>query len=144
MFNTSADNQFAVDAVREISALVALKGHPNIIQILGFCLQKGQSYIVMESGEMDLYSALKGGLNGAGGDTLVAKRIMFQILNGLNYMNSIGLWHRDVKQQNVIVFPGGVVKLCDFSVARGGPFNGVAITNTVHSLWYVKTFLTIS
>jgi serine/threonine protein kinase len=132
----TTDNNFSADAVREISTLVALKGHPNIVQVLGYCFNSGRAHIILEVGQEDLHSALQNrGLNGEGGDTPIAKKVIFQILSGLHYMHSIGLWHRDIKQQNILVFPDDVVKICDFSVARGAPFEWIKTSDIVHSLW---------
>lgn len=49
------------------------------------------------------------------------KRIIFQILLGLNYLKESNVLHRDLKPENVLITDDKEltqVKLCDFGLAR--------------------------
>lgn len=49
------------------------------------------------------------------------KSLTWQLLQALNYLHSLDLWHRDVKSQNAFIsMEGGlrIVKLGDFGSAR--------------------------
>ena len=51
-------------------------------------------------------------------DPLV-KLYSYQMLRSLAYIHSIGICHRDIKPQNVLVDPEShIVKLCDFGSAK--------------------------
>lgn len=51
-------------------------------------------------------------------DQLV-KLYSYQMLRSLAYIHSIGICHRDIKPQNVLVDPEThIVKLCDFGSAK--------------------------
>ena len=48
---------------------------------------------------------------------LDAKIFVYQMLRGLNYMHSIGVCHRDLKPQNMLV-KGKRLVICDFGSAK--------------------------
>lgn len=45
--------------------------------------------------------------------------IVMQVVDGLAYVHGRGIWHRDLKPDNLILTEDGWVKLVDFGVARG-------------------------
>ncbi|THH15020.1 hypothetical protein EW146_g5401 [Bondarzewia mesenterica] len=50
---------------------------------------------------------------------LQIKLYMYQLLRSLAYIHSVGICHRDIKPQNLLLNPGtGVLKLCDFGSAK--------------------------
>jgi serine/threonine protein kinase len=99
----------------EMSILEKLK-HPNIVRL----------YEIFESDKHMLY------VNElwVGGDLLtyvrkrrrlkesLAKYLFLQIIDGLRYMHSKGILHRDVKLDNILLDESGKLKICDFGVSR--------------------------
>ncbi|KAJ2147059.1 glycogen synthase kinase 3 [Coemansia sp. RSA 564] len=50
---------------------------------------------------------------------LYVKLFMYQLFRSLNYIHSLGICHRDIKPQNLLVNSAtGVLKLCDFGSAK--------------------------
>lgn len=50
---------------------------------------------------------------------LQVKLYMYQVLRSLAYIHSVGICHRDIKPQNLLLNPAtGVLKLCDFGSAK--------------------------
>lgn len=50
---------------------------------------------------------------------LYTKLYIYQLLRSLNYIHGIGICHRDIKPQNLLLDPTtGVLKLCDFGSAK--------------------------
>lgn len=66
------------------------------------------------------------------------KKVMQQLLNGLFYIHSNKILHRDMKAANILITKNGTLKLADFGLARAlasskGPNK---YTNRVVTLWY--------
>jgi glycogen synthase kinase 3 beta len=50
---------------------------------------------------------------------LQVKLYMYQLLRSLAYIHSVGICHRDIKPQNLLLNPTtGILKLCDFGSAK--------------------------
>ncbi|CAB4054144.1 CDK9 [Lepeophtheirus salmonis] len=66
------------------------------------------------------------------------KKVMQQLLNGLYYIHSNKIIHRDMKAANVLISKQGKLKLADFGLARAISINKGPnrYTNRVVTLWY--------
>ncbi|KAJ9596499.1 hypothetical protein L9F63_012482, partial [Diploptera punctata] len=69
------------------------------------------------------------------------KKVMQQLLNGLYYIHSNKILHRDMKAANVLITKNGILKLADFGLARAFSANKNGqvtekYTNRVVTLWY--------
>lgn len=133
----NAQEELGSDFIREVSALRALAGHPDIVKMIGYNVQTVNAQIVLESAETSLSADIKTHPDKYGaGAASTTRSALYQILRGMNYMNTIGIWHRDLKPQNILVMADGKIKITDFGLAKGGPFQWVAATGTVYTLWY--------
>ena len=63
--------------------------------------------------------------------TPVALRIAKQICAGLAAAHEVGVIHRDIKPQNIIIEPTGGLKIMDFGIARLTQERGMTATGTV-------------
>ena len=64
---------------------------------------------------------------------------MLQILNGVDFLHSHRIVHRDMKPQNLLVTLDGTLKLTDFGLARIYDFytlltSVVSITKKIHKI----------
>ncbi len=64
------------------------------------------------------------------------KCLMVQLLSGLDHMHKNWIFHRDLKTSNLLYSNDGILKICDFGLARkfGSPLR--PYTNLVVTLWY--------
>jgi serine/threonine-protein kinase len=100
--------------IREARTASALN-HPNICTIYDVGEADGKSYIVMEfvNGRLLAEQVPEDGLPI---DTVI--RYGEQIADAIAHAHERGVIHRDLKTPNVIVMPGGRVKVLDFGLAK--------------------------
>jgi renal tumor antigen len=120
----------------EIQTLQAIKGHPNIVELLDVNFESSTGYVILvfELLQVNLYELISQATKPV--TEKVALTYIYQILKALAYMHSRGIFHRDIKPENCMVNPGTFeVKLVDFGsaavVTRSPPF-----TEYVATRWY--------
>jgi serine/threonine-protein kinase len=106
--------QLRTTILREARLASAIE-HPNVCAIYEVGETGDEGYIVMQY------------VPGQSLDRLIARgpailqlvlSIGIQIADGLQAAHSLGIFHRDLKPQNVMLTDGGLVKILDFGLAR--------------------------
>jgi serine/threonine protein kinase len=101
---------------RELTALVALAGHANVVQLVELLdLADGPALVMEFTPGGSVASRLRGSR-----DQLSVAETVFvgrQTAAALVAAHALGIVHRDVKPQNLLIDAYGQVKLCDFGVA---------------------------
>ncbi len=101
--------------LRQEARAAATLNHPAIATAFDYDEQDGVPFIVYEY------------IEGRGLDRIIAEEkldpnriidIAAQIAGGLAYAHERGILHRDIKPQNVLVTPEGMVKILDFGLAK--------------------------
>ena len=87
--------------------------HGNIIETLDIVHEKGRWYEVMEYAPFDLFAIVMTGKMSREEVTCC----FLQIFAGVTYLHGMGLAHRDLKLDNVVVNEHGIMKLIDFGSA---------------------------
>ncbi|KIO13253.1 hypothetical protein M404DRAFT_123401 [Pisolithus tinctorius Marx 270] len=106
--------------------IMRLVSHPNVVDLKAFFYSNGEKKdevylnLVLEYVPETVYRAsrhyakLKQPM-----PALQIKLYMYQLLRSLAYIHSVGICHRDIKPQNLLLNPAtGVLKLCDFGSAK--------------------------
>lgn len=87
--------------------------HGNIIETLDIIREKGKWYEVMEYAPYDLFAIV---MTGKMSREEVSCSFL-QILSAVTFIHGMGLAHRDLKLDNVVVNEFGIMKLIDFGSA---------------------------
>jgi len=140
----NTDEGIPLSHVREIALLRQLDAfeHPNVIRLLDVC--PGESSVsdelrlnlVFEYVDMDLEWFMKQKIeSGAIISDSKIRDISRQMINGVDFLHSNRVCHRDLKPQNILLSKSGQVKIADFGLARIYSYN-MALTSVVVTLWY--------
>jgi cell cycle related kinase len=106
------------NVAREMLAWQALRGHPNIVELLEIFAAGSAVCFVSELCRMDL-ATLLGRHSATRRMSLAdAKSLFAMLLRALQHVHSMGLLHRDVKPSNCLIGYDGVLRVSDFGLAR--------------------------
>lgn len=104
----------ALDTLKREIRLARKITHPNVVRVHDFADAGGIRFISMEYVPgTTLRELLKAGALSLRPGLQVAK----QLCRGLGAIHTAGILHRDMKPENVMVLPNGMLKLMDFGIA---------------------------
>jgi serine/threonine-protein kinase len=130
------DEEFIKKFQNEAQAAAKLN-HPNIVAAFDVVDDEERKlhYIVMELVEgitLKTYIQRKGRISSR--DTIA---IALQVINGMEQAHKMGIVHRDIKPQNIIVSKDGTIKVADFGIARAATQQTVNAT-VMGSVHYIS------
>lgn len=120
-------------ALREVRMLKQLR-HDHLVNLIEVFRRKKRLYLVFEFVDHTVLDELEKCPNGLDENTV--RRILWQVLKGIEFCHVHNIIHRDVKPENILVSRSGVVKLCDFGFARTLAQPGESYTDYVATRWY--------
>ncbi|NXC74860.1 MOK kinase, partial [Anhinga anhinga] len=123
-----------VNNLREIQALRRLSPHPNILMLheVVFDKKNGSLSLICELMDMNIYELIKGMRK-----PLPEKKIknyMYQLCKSLDYIHRNGIFHRDVKPENILI-KQNTLKLGDFGSCRS-IYSKQPHTEYISTRWY--------
>lgn len=97
--------------------LMSLSKHPNVLRVRGTWMDGHKLYIAMRlMNKGSAADVMRYGWSG-GMEEEVVRCMLKQSLEGLNYLHTNGLIHRDIKAANLLIDDDGTVLLGDLGVA---------------------------
>ena len=110
------DYAWGLERFMDEARTLARFDHPHINKVHRYFQDNGTAYLVLEYVEGDMLSDLlksKGRFNEAG-----VRRMLDELLDGLDAVHKAGYIHRDIKPANIIFRRDGGAVLLDFGAAR--------------------------
>ena len=90
--------------------------HPSIVKILEMFEDEKHMLIIMEYlNGGNLYSFVK---KRRKLKEKTAKFLFWQIIQGIKYLHSMGVVHRDIKLENILIDLNNKIKICDFGIGK--------------------------
>ncbi|KAK4687808.1 mitogen-activated protein kinase kinase kinase, partial [Tremellales sp. Uapishka_1] len=102
--------------IKDESDVMQMLSHPNIVDYYGIEVHRDRVYIFEEYCEGGSLANLLE--HGRVEDEEVVMVYALQMLQGLEYLHSKGVEHRDVKPDNILLATGQVIKYVDFGAAK--------------------------
>lgn len=87
--------------------------HPNIIKTIDIIHENNRYFEIMEYAPIDFFAVVMSGEMSRQEINCCLK----QILEGVSYLHSLGLAHRDLKLDNCVITVDGILKIIDFGSA---------------------------
>ena len=116
IFDPNITNELLMEIQNEI-VMQSILRHPNIALLMGCCPPIPNIVIVYELVDNNLFNVLHMKRNIELAMTLRVK-IALDCARVYLYMHNLGIVHRDIKSQNVLIDNNQNVKVCDFGLAR--------------------------
>lgn len=118
----------ALDRVySEIQIMRSIGKHPNIISLLEVFTDASSDdlYLCLDyanAGQLMTFdkdvNCFRSHVSNGPFPLSIARQCFSDLIRGLSYLHSKGIAHRDIKPENLLLDSSGILRVCDFSVAK--------------------------
>ena len=117
-----------IERFRREASLAASIDHPNVVKIFEVGQDGDRHFMALEFLPESLARVVE-----SGGQMRLEGAAQFglQIAEGLGAAHALGIVHRGIKPQNVLIGPDGTAKVTDFGIARAESLNTMTATGVV-------------
>lgn len=137
LFPHVASNPRLVERLYREGRVLGQLDHPGLVQAYAVGEDRGCHYVAMEFIDGD---SLQKWLDRRGRLTVAdAVRLILDCARALEYAHGLGVIHRDIKPDNILITRAGQVKLADLGMAKTED-EDLALTQTGHAVgtpWYM-------
>lgn len=131
-----------IQEAQKVAAIQESSDHPNIIRVHDVWEERGTAYYSMDYiRSQDTF----GEVRMLGDDDTVRWEVIEaharQLLSGINAVHSNGMFHGDLKPDNVLVAENGQIKILDFGTAKREEDLSNPVTSLAYSLGYAPVEL---
>ncbi|KNC54557.1 uncharacterized protein AMSG_10407 [Thecamonas trahens ATCC 50062] len=107
--------EFYEVASKEVGLLMASDLHPNVVSYYGRKMDAQFVYIALEECACSLASAMTSGMI-SDMPLELKRKLLFEAASGVAFLHSLGIVHRDVKPQNILLAKDWTAKVADFGL----------------------------
>lgn len=109
-----AQSKFVKRIIFNETVLAALVDHPSIIEVIEVCDTDTHIFQFMRLAE---HGDLRGKLTRTPLEISIVIRLIDQLFAGVEYLHSLGICHRDLTLENLLLTNHGGLKICDFGLS---------------------------
>ncbi|KAL5008683.1 hypothetical protein ScPMuIL_014264 [Solemya velum] len=123
-----------VNNLREVQAMRRLSPHANILELQEVIFDKksGTLVLICELMDMNIYELIRGKRHYL--PERKVRHYMYQLMKSIDHMHRNGIFHRDVKPENILI-KEDVLKLADFGSCRS-VYSKQPYTEYISTRWY--------
>lgn len=131
--HTASGRRFAVKRPKRVDAdsttrlrrearVLTMLDHPNVVRVFDFVADPPGPYLVLELLDGELVSER---LDAVGRMPIAeVAAILLPVVSAVGTAHALGILHRDLKLENLLLTRAGVLKVLDFGVAKLGALSG--------------------
>ncbi|RKP10252.1 kinase domain-containing protein, partial [Thamnocephalis sphaerospora] len=115
--NNSEDQRQYVKRLTAEYCIASTLHHENIIETLDIVFEHNRAHVIMDYCPHDLFQLLTARRPAPISDKTI-DCYFSQLLQGVSYLHEAGIAHLDLKLENCVVSPNGILKIIDFGCAE--------------------------
>uniref|UniRef100_A0A452E191 non-specific serine/threonine protein kinase n=1 Tax=Capra hircus TaxID=9925 RepID=A0A452E191_CAPHI len=143
-----APAEFCKFLPREISSLNATYKHLNVVQLYETFANSRRTYLVLELAArgnlLEHINAMSAHHRCPGLEEEEARRLLWQLVSAVAHCHNLGIVHRDLKCENILLDDRGCLKLSDFGFANWSGLKNSLLSTFCGSVAYTAPEILMS